>query len=289
MTFLYEMCPHCMNRLHQRKQPMEDMDSVNLCPQCGNKMVMACFGEEEVDDTVYKIILNDAAVSDYEDRKNRFLSVLMKLGNISPDEALERYGTKDCAIFEGNVSNTYVNMHLLDEFTPGIHYTVVPTFPFERLIGPFTSLCPVCGSNMVCKKEDIDNSPDYVWDGYYCENCNEWFMKGMVNKLQLDETLYHLTASLKGIESKVREDILRRLDETQDKEVTENKIVVNDLAGNIDDLLRALKTYNIDYEVEPSYPYKIAEFKKEWTEEDIEQLIAVNPGLKLTAEEMNVL
>lgn len=289
MTSFYEMCPHCMNQLYERKQPIEDIDSVNICPQCGNKMVIACFGEEGVDDTVYKIILNDASVSDYEDRQKRFLSVLMKLGDINIEEALERYGTKGCIIFEGNVSNTYVNMHMLDEFTPSIHYTVVPPFPFERLMEPFISLCPVCGSDMVYKTEDIDGSPDYVWDGYYCENCNEWVMKGMVSKLQIDETPYHLTASLEGIGSKVREKILGWLDELQDREVTGNKIVVNDLARNIDVFLRTLKTYNIEYKIEPPYPYKIMTFKREWADEDIAQLIAVNPGLKVTAEEMNAL
>ena len=41
--------------------------------------------------------------------------------------------------------------------------------------------------------------------------------------------------------------------------------------------------------MEPPYPYKIMTFKREWADEDIAQLIAVNPGLKVTAEEMNAL
>lgn len=99
-----------------------------------------------------------------------------------------------------------------------------------------------------------------------------------------------MKASLKEIESKIRKKILEMLDdEMHDKEVTEDEIMVNDLAENIEGLLGMLKTYDIDYEIDPPYPHKIFEFKKEWTEEDIAALIAANPGLTVTAEEMNAL
>lgn len=45
------------------------------------KLVWACCGEQKLDDTMYKIVLNDATVSDWRDRKNEFLSTLMKMGN----------------------------------------------------------------------------------------------------------------------------------------------------------------------------------------------------------------
>lgn len=35
--------------------------------------------------------------------------------------------------------------------------------------------------------------------------------------------------------------------------------------------------------------YRISLYKKELTEDDIKQLIAANPGLKVTAEELNAL
>ena len=174
--FIYEICPHCMDQLLERKQSVEDVNSVNFCPQCGKKMVMACFGEKKMDSTIYKIILNDASVSDYNDRKNKFLSTIMKIGGFNFNEALEKYRTKDCVIFEGNISGAYVSMGLLDNFTPSIHYTVVPQFPYERLVNPFVSICPTCGSDTVYKTEDIDNPKDYVIDGFFCEKCNEWVM-----------------------------------------------------------------------------------------------------------------
>ncbi len=221
MIFLYEICPHCMKQLIERKQPIEDNDSVNFCPKCGKKMVWACYGEQKTDNTVYKIILNDASLSDNMDQENRFLSALMKIGDCDREEALQRYGTKDSVIFEGNVSDAYVSMGLLDGFTSWIHYTVVPEFPFERFLNPFVSICPNCGSDTIYKTEDIDNPPNYMKDGFFCENCNEWVMVAAVPK---------------------EEDYMDNLPP-----------------------------------------------KTEWTEEDIQDLIAANPGLTVTAEEMNAL
>ena len=180
--FIYEMCPHCMNKLIERKQPMEDMESVNFCPECGRKLAMACFGEQKADNTVYKIVLNDASVSDYENRRNKFLSALMKMGGFNFREAIEKYTMKDSVIFEGDVSSIYINMAVLDGYTPDIHYTVVPRFPMERLIGPFYSICPTCGSDTIHKTVEIDNPPDCIEEGIFCEKCNEWVMHTVVPK-----------------------------------------------------------------------------------------------------------
>lgn len=176
------MCPCCMDQLIERKQSIEDMESVNFCPKCGRKMAMACFGEQKSDNTVFKIILNDASVSEYRNRRNHFLSVLMKMGGFNFKEAIEKYTMKDSVIFEGDLSSTYVNMELLDGFTPDIHYTVVPQFPMERLIEPFFSICPTCGSDTVHKTVEIDNIPGCVEEGIFCEKCNEWLMHTMTTK-----------------------------------------------------------------------------------------------------------
>lgn len=182
MIFIYEMCPHCMERLIERIQPMEDGNSVNLCPKCRGKMVMACYGEQRIDNTIYKFVLNNASVSDHMDKKNRFISTLMKMGDIDFDEALKRYQTKDCVIFEGNASNTYVNMGLLDNFTPSIQYSVVPAFQFERLLNLFISICPICGSDTIHKTEDVDVPSNYIKDGFFCEKCNKWIMSTTMPK-----------------------------------------------------------------------------------------------------------
>lgn len=171
---IYEMCPHCMNQLIERKQPIDDGESINYCPKCGKKMVMACFGEHKIDDTIYKIILNDVFLSHNRDKFVKFLSTLIKIGNLDFNAALEKCRAKDSMIFEGNISDTYVNMGLLDDFAPDIHYTVVPPFPFESLITPFVSLCPICGNETIHKSENLDDPKDYVRDGYFCEKCQDW-------------------------------------------------------------------------------------------------------------------
>ena len=176
MIYVYEICPQCMEQLIERKQPIEDCDSVNYCPKCGRKMAMACLGEHRIDNTTYKIILNDASLNNHKDKRIRFLDILKKMGNLSFNETIEKYKTKNCLIFEGNVSRAYVNMSLLDDFTPDIHYTVVPDFPLERLVNPFVSICPTCGSDTIHKTVDIDVPPNYVHDGFFCEKCNDWVM-----------------------------------------------------------------------------------------------------------------
>lgn len=161
---IYEMCPCCMDELFEREQEFDDQDSVNYCPKCGHKLVWALLGDK-IDDTTYKILLNDAFLTNYMDRRKKFLDKLMKMGNITFGEALEKYKTKNCVIFEGNVRDTFINMDLLDGFTPEIHYTVIPEFPFVRFAAPFTSICPTCGGDVVDRE-----------GGTFCEKCNEWVL-----------------------------------------------------------------------------------------------------------------
>lgn len=177
---IYEMCPRCKDALIERKQSFEERDSVDYCPKCGHKLEWALLGGK-IDDTTYKIILNDTSFTEHN-KRIRFLEILKKIGNLSFSETMEKYKTKDCLIFEGDVCKTYVNMSLLDDFTPDIHYTVVPDFPLERLVNPFVSICPTCGSDTIHKTEDMDVPPNYVNDGFFCEKCNEWVMVAAIPK-----------------------------------------------------------------------------------------------------------
>ena len=173
MRRIYEVCIRCMDEPVERKQPPEDQESVNYCPKCGHKLDWALVGDK-MDDTAYKIILNDTFyLTDYN-KRIRFLEILKKMGNFSFNETLEKYKTKDSVIFEGDIKDVYLNMHLLDEFTPDIHYKVVPELPFARFHTPFISICPACGSDTIHKTVDV--SPDYVHEGFFCETCNEWVL-----------------------------------------------------------------------------------------------------------------
>ena len=165
MPYFYDICPWCMDELTERDQHAEGGYSDKFCPKCGGKLETALIGAQKIDDTRYKIILEEAYISDYMDRKNRFIELLMKWGNISFDEALEKYNTKDSVIFEGDVREVYINMHLIDGFTDQIRYRVVPEFPFVISLTPFICICPDCGSDTVEKK-----------GGIFCEKCNKWIL-----------------------------------------------------------------------------------------------------------------
>ena len=161
---IYEMCPRCKDALIERKQSFEEKDSVNYCPKCGHKLEWALAGDK-MDDTAYKIILNDTfCLTDYN-KRIRFLGILKKMGNFSFNETLEKYKTKDSVIFEGDVREVYINMHLIDGFTDQIRYRVVPEFPFVISLTPFICICPDCGSDTVEKK-----------GGIFCEKCNKWIL-----------------------------------------------------------------------------------------------------------------
>ncbi len=160
---IYEICPHCMDELIEREQSFEDRESNNYCPKCGRKLEVALMGDK-IDDTTYKIILERASLTVY-DRRVRFLEILKKMGNLSFNETLEKYKAKDSVIFEGDVREVYINMHLIDGFTDQIRYRVVPEFPFVISLTPFICICPDCGSDTVEKK-----------GGIFCEKCNKWIL-----------------------------------------------------------------------------------------------------------------
>ena len=88
-------------------------------------------------------------------------------------------------------------------------------------------------------------------------------------------------------------ELLEKLEVYEDweikKEVTEERIAVDGLAANISDILTDLKSNDISYEIEPLYPYEIPVYKKLWTEEEVELLKSMNPGLNVTVEELNAL
>ena len=165
IPYIYDICPHCMDELIERNLPLEDLDSDKFCPKCGKKLNAALLGAQKLDDTTYKIILKDASITEYGNRRNRFIEELMKMGNISFDEALEKYNTKDSLIFKGNAREVYIKMDLIDGFSDQLHYQVVPNFPFLRFATPFSCICPTCGSDTIPKE-----------GGIFCEKCNEWVL-----------------------------------------------------------------------------------------------------------------
>lgn len=297
--YVYEICPYCMDQLYERKQPIDD-DVTNCCPKCGSRMECACLGEHKIDDTIYKIILNSVAIPNSGDKKNKFIEILMRIGKFNLEEAQRIYRTENTIIFEGNVSETYVNINLLEDFAPDIHYTVIPPFALESLLNPFLSICPICGNRTVTRTEDINNCSENIKSGIYCETCQDWIMFDICSKAEVDDTKYYVEVSLEEMDSEVINKIMHiydglcnTFDSSGNKRLEEKRIIVRDRAQNIEELLSALEDYNIPYEINPPYPHKIPEsnpiYKNKWTEEEVRDLIKANPGLKVTVEELNAL
>ena len=282
MRYIFDLCPKCKDKLIQRTTKDSQEYKEIYCSNCGNRMDTVLLGNKKAGNTIYKIILNQ--VRDINGKRDRCLKAIMQIDNLDENEALEKINTKDSVIFEGDLLNTYLSMRHLDEIDDMVDYSVIPDFPYARAFG---QKCPDCGEEAVYKIEEV--SENKLQKGFFCEKCNNWVWYDICDKLQIDKTLYHVKVSLKGVGGQVRQDIMRMLNGLCVKETVEDQIVVHDLARNIESLLGLMKTYNIDYEINPPYPYKIIEFMKEWTEDDIKKLMTANPGVTVTVEDMNAL
>ena len=282
MLYTFNLCPKCKDKLIEQDVAKEEDYKVIYCPNCGSAMEPALSGEEKAEDTTYKIVLNNVRI--LHNRSDKCLETIMQIGGVDEKEALEKLGTKESVIFEGDLLNTYLSLRCLDKIGNIVDYTVVPQFPYARV---FAQICPQCGEEAVYKKEDVEE--DKVKTGFFCEKCKEWIFNNIKDKYEFDETLYHLKLSVKEIEGQDKQEILEAIGELRNKKIKEDQIEIHDLARNMVYLLELLETNYIEYEIEPPYPHKIRTIKREWTDEDIEQLIAANPGLKVTAEEMNSL
>lgn len=57
MEYTYIICPKCMNGLIERKEA--DAHKAIYCLKCGNKLVPALYGEKRIDQTKYKMTMNE--------------------------------------------------------------------------------------------------------------------------------------------------------------------------------------------------------------------------------------
>ncbi len=74
----------------------------------------------------YVLVKETSGYSIMNRSANEMLLIEDEKLDFSFNETLEKYKTKDSVIFEGDIKDVYLNMELLDGFTPDIHYTIVP-------------------------------------------------------------------------------------------------------------------------------------------------------------------
>lgn len=198
MYFGYDICPKCKNMLIERDESNENINafkeySGRRCLICGSRLVLACVGDEKIDETTYKIIINNEAILD----KEELVDILKKL-NISIPTVI--HSDKKSIIFEGTADDVYIKINILDDTK--IKYTVEPKFPFTKFIFNKVCLCSKCGSETVQKIQEEKHSKAQIIKGFYCENCNEWIIYNSFSKLQLDDKIYQLVFSLIDINNK---------------------------------------------------------------------------------------
>lgn len=286
MHYVFELCPKCMDKLVERKVGDFQEYIAGCCPNCGSMMEKVFSGKNKTEDALYKITFDK--ILDHGKWDEKCLKIIMKISGLDKEAALQKISIEGSTIFEGDLLHTYLNLRMLDQIDTIVSYSVTPKFPYARA---FTMLCPDCGQGTVYRKQEV--SIESMQCGLYCENCKEWIMYKISPKLQVDDTKYYLVAALEKVRSGVKEQIASKLQDLCDKKMEENRMIVLDKARNIEGLLSILEAYSIPYEVNPPYPHKIPKmepiFKNEWTDEEVKKLMEANPGLKITADELNAL
>lgn len=188
MYYAYDICPKCLNNLFKRKQIKDKNEfekcSGDICPKCGEKLVLACVGDKEDDTTIYKITLSGININN---NVEKCIEAIMKISNCDVKSAKEKLNSKNSFLCEGDFTKTYFSMEMLDDV--GIVYTVTPQFPFSRYIYAKMFYCPECGSEMIEKEEDASDLKNHIMRGWFCNNCNDWIAYCYVNKLNMDDTV----------------------------------------------------------------------------------------------------
>ena len=268
MWYIFALCPKCRDKLVEKVVEKLSKIEESYCPNCGSKMDEVLYGDRREENTVYKITLNHI-----QDIKDKYLNVIMQMGNFSEEEALEKINGKDSISFEGNLLKTFLNLELMDEMWDISDYTINPPFPYER----FCIVRCDCGERAVYKAEKINDEEFMV--GFFCEKCRDYVWYNICDKIECDQTGYQLKIPLKAGMDEGQQEIMRKVNQMHldDKEVHEDEIIIRDVAKNIEVFLEIANAYHIAYEIEPPYFHKIPSLKKKHTEEDTEHTGEENP------------
>lgn len=191
MYYVLDICPKCKDRLYEREQTEEKyFASVAKahCSKCGHRLIMACTGEKKPDDAVYNTIHKIFLTYFASESRNRekCIDIVMKQGHCDRKTAIEKLSTESSVICEGNLCETYLSIHELDETEGDICYRVEPEFPYSRQ-DPWVWFCPTCEGIPVKKTEVMASNPDLVYMGTFCEKCNEWVEALIVSKEEIED------------------------------------------------------------------------------------------------------
>lgn len=259
MNYTYMICPKCRNKLIEENKL--ESNAKQICPICGNQLVIALWGEQKIDDTIYKIILNDKPIL-WDTSIDGLKEGLTRYDfDVDVDELVQKleFGNGDEILFEGDAIHTYFFMEALDCMIAFYH--VIPEFPFQRSIEPDLALCPECGSKTVEKLEEIKDDSDCLRQGWFCECCKEWLTSCNIPKEELGDDIYKLIFSVSELniqENNIeKEQLINKIKNSQSKKIQEDEIIISDNTSGIFSYLVLLKDIHINYKIEPPFPYAI--------------------------------
>lgn len=246
--------------LYERKEVKNNREfekySGDVCSKCGNKLVLSCVGDNKDRNNIYKIILKD--VYDSQKKDENCIQAIMKICGCNAEGAKEKLNGNNEVLCMGDFEKTFFSMEILDDVE--LDYTVTPQFPFSRYVYSKMFFCPECGNETVEKMEEAIDTKDYIKQGWFCNHCNEWTAYTYVSKLEIDDTIYNLSFSLTKIRKCEKEKLYSLIENISEKK--EEKIVINEKAPVIYEILRRLESLKISYDMEPKFPHEILEYKE---------------------------
>lgn len=230
--------------------------SGDICPKCGNKLVLSCAGDNKDRNNIYKIVLKN--VYDSQKKDENCIQAIMRICGCNAEDAKEKLNGNNEALCTGDFEKTFFSMEILDDVE--LDYIVSPQFSYSRYVYSKMFFCPECGNETVEKMEEAIDSKGYIKQGWFCNHCNEWTAYTYVSKLDMDDTIYHLSFSLEKKAKCEKEKIYRLIENISEKK--EEKVVINEKASAIYEILRRLESLKISYDIEPKFPHEILEYKE---------------------------
>lgn len=265
MYYGYDLCKNCKNSLIKRDYTKNKSNEFNkfgnICPNCGEKMILSCVSQEELKSS-YKILLSQ---SSYKECLQN--SIVMKYMNENSIMFEKEKMDSETVVFDGNPVQIYNFMDILS--ANQIAYSVLPEFPIRIA---YYDICSTCGRPLVSKEMDAESLKDYVYTGKYCEICKEWELFTCISKLRNDKTIYKIILDIDVIWDNKLLKIMQGLIGRENINCKKGDILIEDAALNIRSCGERLKAANIIFHIIPEFKYEIQPYE-EVTEEILMEIL----------------
>ena len=111
---------------------------------------------------------------------------------------------------------------------------------------------------MVLQAQPYDHIKGWLFDGLFCENCNEWTMGPTAIRDSITYKLVFMYKKLESMENNsIKKEIMNRLDKVVEKKIQGDRMIINTNSEGIIEIASYLGDAGYTYDIDPSFPHKI--------------------------------